>query len=447
MLVHLADRVLNRPLLVTPDKAQVVLQVLGGRIGVDTPMADRFEGDPFKRDENGRILRDADGFAVLAPYPVTAEGVAIISIVGSLVSRGAWIGASSGLVSYEGIKRQLKEVKADDKVKSVILDLHTPGGEVIGAFETADLVRELAAAKPTVALANGLAASAGYAIASGAREIVTIETGVTGSIGVVLLHADFSQMLANDGITPTLIFSGAHKVDGNPFEPLPDSVRADLQSEMDAVYGMFLATVASGRGQRLTAEAARATEARTFTGKAAVDAGLADRIGTFESVLADLSNARSGRTTATQTRSRPMPEDPKTPAEPEAHTESALTTAELAAAKEAGHAEGAKAATDRLATVLGADGIKGDGKRMSAALDLAVKSPAMSAEDVVSFVAGNVAPAEAPKAEGSADPAAYENERLANAGQAQPGGKPQARSGLSARITKQIEGMTASSAG
>lgn len=443
MLVHLADRVLNRPLLITPDKAQVVLQVLGGRIGVDAARADRFEGDPFKRDEEGRLVRDADGFVALAPYPVTAEGVAIISIVGSLVSRGAWIGANSGLVSYEGIKRQLKEVKADQRVKAVILDLHTPGGEVIGAFETAALVRELSAEKPTIAIANGLAASAGYVIASGAREIVAIETGVVGSIGVVLMHADFSRMLAADGITPTLIFAGAHKVDGNPFEPLPDTVRADLQTEMDAVYGLFLKTVEAGRGKRTTAEAARATEARTFTGKAAVDAGLADRIGTFESVLAELSSARQARPTPTQTRRRTMSEDTNTPSA----TPEAVSAAELEKAKASGATDGAKASTDRLAAVLGADGIKGDGKRMSAALDLAVKSPAMSAEDVVAFVAANVAPTAAAKAEDAADPAAYENERLATAGQAQPGGKPQAKSGLSARVTKQIEGMKASAAG
>jgi hypothetical protein len=58
--------------------------------------------------------------------------------------------------------------------------------------------------------------------------------------------------------------------------------------------------------------------------------------------------------------------------------------------KAEGIAEGAKAATDRFAAVLGAEGIKGDAARMSAAIDLAVKAPAMAAADVVSFVTGNV---------------------------------------------------------
>ncbi len=211
-LIHIADRVLNRPLLVTRDKAQVVLSVLAGRIGVNSPEASRFEGSSVVEDENGARRS--------VPYRVTREGVGIITVTGSLVNRGAWIGASSGLTSYEGIGHQLKTVAADPSVRSVILDLHSPGGEAVGAFEVASLVRELSARKRTVAVVNGMAASAAYAIASGASEIVTTETGVSGSIGVVLLHADFSRQLDREGITPTLIHAGAHKVDGNPFEPL-----------------------------------------------------------------------------------------------------------------------------------------------------------------------------------------------------------------------------------
>lgn len=296
-LIHVADRVLNRPLLITPEKATIILQVLSGRIGLSGPEANRFEGDqPIQTDEDGNVVRSPiTGLPKLKPYRL-AGNVGIVSIVGSLVNRGAWVGASSGLVSYEGIQTQLKAVAADPKAESIILDIQSPGGEAVGAFETASMVRSIASEKRVVAVVNGMAASAAYAIASGASEIVTIETGVVGSIGVVLLHADYSQMLAEEGIKPTLIFAGAHKVDGNPYEPLPESVRADLQAEVDAFYKAFLTAVAAGRGPRLTADMAHATEARTLIGQAAVDAGLADAVGTFESVLEDLTSSapRSG---------------------------------------------------------------------------------------------------------------------------------------------------------
>lgn len=289
VLLHVADRVLNTPLLVSKDKAETILSVLAGRIGVNAPEASQFVGT----DRRGS-----------KPYR-TAKGVGIITITGSLVNRGAWVGASSGLTSYEGIGHQLKGALTDPLVKSVILDIHSPGGEAVGAFEVASQVRDLAAKKRTVAIVNGMAASAAYAIASGASEIVTTETGVSGSIGVVLLHADFSRQLEKDGITATLIHAGAHKVDGNPYEPLPDDVRADLQREVDAFQSVFLKTVAKGRGTRLTADAARRTEARTYIGQQAVDAGLADKVGTFEAVLKDLSS----RSTKAQAPVRRMSQD------------------------------------------------------------------------------------------------------------------------------------------
>ena len=285
-LAHIADQLLNRPLLVTPDKAQVIMAVLAGRIGVEGADASRFEGSP--------IVADGGGKMGVRPYNV-AGGVAVITITGSLVNRGAWVGANSGLTSYEGIQHQLKTAAADPAVKAIILDLHTTGGQATGAFETAAMVRQVAATKPVVALVAGMAASAGYAIASGATEIVTTETGISGSIGVVFLHADFSKQLAKDGVTPTLIIAGAHKADGNPFEPLSKEVRAGFQEEVDGLYSLFLATVARGRGARFDAAAARSTEARVFMGEKAVAVGLADRMGTFESVLAELQAGRNLR--------------------------------------------------------------------------------------------------------------------------------------------------------
>ena len=282
-LARLADLVLNQPLLLTPDKAEVIAAVLAGRIGLDNPNLSRFEGSSVTVDDQGRAQR--------RPFNVTADGIAIITITGSLVNRGAWVGASSGLTSYEGIQYQLKQADSAGEVRAIVLDIHSPGGEAIGAFETAAMVRDIATRKTVVAVVNGMAASGGYAIASGATDIVTTSSGVSGSIGVISLHIDASAQLEQDGLKPTLIIAGSHKADGNPFGPLPDDVRASFQARVDGIYADFLSTVAAGRGDRLTVEMARATEARIYIGQQAVDVGLADRVGTFESVLADLTRA------------------------------------------------------------------------------------------------------------------------------------------------------------
>lgn len=402
MLARIADRALNRPLLLTPEKAQVILSVLGGRIGVDGPSADRFEGDQIERDEKGDPVRDSWGDPKRAKFATLDERTAVISTVGSLVNRGAWIGANSGLVSYEGIKSQLKAAQAAAHIDTIILDIDSPGGEAIGAFEVADMVRSVRETKTVIALTNGMACSAAYAMASGATRIVTTPSGVSGSIGVVLLHADFSQHLQKEGIKPTLIFAGNHKVDGNPFEPLSNDVSARLTAEVNEFYELFLTNVAEGRGERLDAAAARATQAQSFMGEQAVANGLADSIGTFESVRDELSRARIGRSTS-QPRRTLMSETPGAPA---AETNAGITTEEHTQAVVAARTEGAQAATQRLSTILGSNGIAGNAQRMSAALDLATESPNMAVDAVVRFASQVSA---APEASKEPSPAALEN--------------------------------------
>lgn len=399
LLWRIAERAVNRPLLIHPHKAAIIADVLAGRIGLDAselaPEASRFEGERIERDVSGRPLR-------MLPYSVS-EGVGIISAVGTMVNRGAWIGANSGLVSYEGVKFQVAQAAADPNVHAILLDLESPGGEAVGAFEAAAAVREAAAAKPVVAVVNGMAASAAYAIASAATRIVTTETGVSGSIGVVLLHADYSQRLEAEGVKPTLIFAGDHKVDGNPYEPLSDEVRSDLQAEVDSFYARFLDTVAAGRGRRLTARAARGTQARTFIGQEAVNAGLADEVGSFESALAALKRKYRGSVRSTA-RGTKMENETNTPAA------AGFTQADLDRAR----ADGEAAAYGRMSSVMALDASKG---RERAALELAISAPGMSADQIGSFIEANVAVASSFDARADANPV---NAIGAHSGNAEP---------------------------
>ncbi len=285
-LHHLADRLLNTPLLIHPAKAEVLLAVLAGRIGLDGDLgigagihATRFVGSARRESGRSALTR-------------ATNGVAIVPVLDTLVNRGAWLDSRSGLTSYEGIGAQIRDAAADPEVHAILLDISSPGGEAAGMSGVADLIWTIRQTKPVLAFVNDMAASAAYGIASAADEIVVSPTSILGSIGVVMIHADRSGELAAQGIKPTLIFAGNHKVDGNPFEPLSDAVRADLQARVDAHYDQFVGLVTAGRGDRLTVDAARATEARTFIGAEAVAHGLADRIATFDEVLAGLSRRR-----------------------------------------------------------------------------------------------------------------------------------------------------------
>jgi signal peptide peptidase SppA len=377
--------------------------VLDGRIGIDAAvLADRPAAEEGASDMRPEASRFVGEYVPVdperpngkrKPYRMTPEGVAIIPVIGSLVNRGGWLDAMSGVTSYESIKNAVSSAAADDDVASILLDIDSPGGEAVGAFETADAVRDAAALKPLVASVTGLCCSAAFAIASGAPRIVVSASSLAGSIGVVMMHADHSHRLHDAGIVPTLIYSGAHKVDGNPLEKLTDDVKANLKAEIDRFYDLFVGTVAQGR-PGMTNDTIRATEARTFIGADAVAAGLADAVGSFESVLADLTGGASRFSNAAGS-ARNGKRTMKTYTEAEYNTAVAAartegvtegkTEATAEAAKAAGTAatSAATAERDRVKAILGLEEAKG---REAAASHLAT-STAMSADDAKALLA------------------------------------------------------------
>lgn len=284
---RIAQRAFNTPLLMHPGKAVAALSAIGARIvpgGVDFD-ADAepvqhvaFEGGRPSMGRIGDRLGRAFDREGRPPFDMI-DNVAVIPIEGTLVHKGAYVGSSSGETSYQGLQSQILRAIRSDQVKGVAFEVDSYGGEVAGAFETADMIAALSKLKPTIAILTDFAYSAGYLMAAAARQIVMPETGGAGSIGVVTMHADFSAAMEQKGIKVTLLHSGAHKIDGNQFEPLPEEVRATIQTELDAVRTQFAAHVGRYRGARLTATAALATEAATFRGSEAVAAGLADAVG------------------------------------------------------------------------------------------------------------------------------------------------------------------------
>lgn len=266
MLPHLASRLFGTPLLVHRAKLDVILAVMGERLGVAPPLAD--------------LALPAPKSATTAP-----TGIAVIPILGTLVKRSLGMEAASGLTSYSEIAAMLDAAVADPMVSGILLDIDSPGGEASGSFELARRVREAAAIKPIWAVANDAAYSAAYAIAASAQRLFVTETGGVGSIGVIALHVDQSIKDATDGYRYTAITAGAHKNDYSPHEPLSDAAKSELQSEVDRLYAIFTEHVAAMRG--LDLDAVRATEAGLFFGANAVVQGLADGIQTLDATLTE----------------------------------------------------------------------------------------------------------------------------------------------------------------
>ena len=278
-MTYLASRLFGTPLLIHRPKLEVILSVVGQRLGMaDVPPLPAMDMTAFQRP-----------VAAAAP-----EGIAVIPIHGSLVKRSLGMEAASGLTSYSEIATMLDTATADPLVGGILLDIDSPGGEASGSFEMARRVREVAAVKPVWAVANDAAYSAAYAIAASAQRLFVTETGGVGSIGVIALHVDQSVKDANAGYRFTAITAGAHKNDYSPHEPLSDAARTELQGEVDRLYAIFTEHVAAMRG--LDADTVRATEAGLYFGSNAVVQGLADGVQTLETTLSQFHqfiNARN----------------------------------------------------------------------------------------------------------------------------------------------------------
>lgn len=299
-LPRIAARAFNEPLMYDAGKAAAFVEAFGERItghaleldGVEPLDRVAFQdGRPSMGRLGDRLGRVYDKYEML-PFDVVDGGIAVIAIEGTLVHKGAFVGQTSGDTSYQGIQTQVSRAAKSDKVKAVVFEVDSFGGEVAGAFETADMIHALSQAKPTVAILTDFALSAGYLMASAARTIVMPEYGRAGSIGVIRMHVDYERKLENEGVKVTLISAGKHKAAGNAFERLPAELAARWQAEVEKARETFAAHVGRYRGKRMSAKQAMDTEADHFQGAESVRLGLADAISSgndaFAAFVADI---------------------------------------------------------------------------------------------------------------------------------------------------------------
>lgn len=273
----------KNPLLIDPEQVNFVASALA-KLSADAAAAEGFESvsaadDFWGAPEQGREHP-------YRPYAVS-NGVLQIPVQGVLLNRfsyafGRWA------TGYTYIEKALARGLADPNVRAIALVVDSPGGDVAGNFELAEKIYDGRNAKPIRAFAADHAYSAAYSLAAAASEVVVTRSGGTGSIGVVTAHMDVSEAMANYGVKITFIFAGKHKVDGNPYEPLPEAVKDRIQSRIDRIYGVFVSSVAKHRD--MEEGDVRGTEALTYDATDSISEGLADRVGALEEELVVFAN-------------------------------------------------------------------------------------------------------------------------------------------------------------
>lgn len=293
-LPHLATRIFDTPLLIAPQKLEVILAALAPRLGIEAPPV------------SAAVSVER---ASRKPYEVTPDGIAIIPVEGTLVHKTRGIDALSGLRSYVDIQQEIEDAATDPTIKGILLEIDSPGGEVAGAFDVADTVYSARATKPLIAVANNDAFSAAYLLASAAQRIYVSRTSGVGSVGVIVSHLDVSGNDEKMGYRYTIVSAGARKADFNPHAPLSEEAKIVLEGEIARTYGLLVNTVARNRG--LPEAAVRGTEAGLFFGSDALNVKFADRLGTRQDALADLRAVIAPAGVSIQTQGRTsMHEEP-----------------------------------------------------------------------------------------------------------------------------------------
>jgi capsid assembly protease len=220
--------------------------------------------------------------------------VAVVPVYGVITPKADMFTQMSGGTSVDRLQAMFRDAMSDSSVQAVVLDVDSPGGQVDLVPELAADMRSFRGRKPVVAVANTLAASAAYWLAAQADEVVVTPSGSVGSIGVFAAHDDVSAMQEKLGVKTTLVSAGKYKTEGNPFEPLDEAARGQIQALVDEAYGMFVSDVAKGR--RVSVDMVRSGfgEGRLVTAKGAVNAGMADRVDTLEATIRRLSRPPRG---------------------------------------------------------------------------------------------------------------------------------------------------------
>lgn len=214
------------------------------------------------------------------------DGVATIPVRGPIFRYANVFTALSGAVSLDTLARDFAAAVDNPGVKAIVLDMDTPGGMAAGIAEFAAQVRAATDIKPVVAYVGNLCASAGYWIAAAASEIVMAKTADVGSIGVVRVWQG-----GGAGAAKTIEFVSSQSPNKR-LDPTTEAGRAAVQANVDKLAEIFIGDVAAFRGVDRDTVATDFGRGGLLLGADAVAAGMADRLGSYEGVVAELAASR-----------------------------------------------------------------------------------------------------------------------------------------------------------
>jgi protease-4 len=197
-----------------------------------------------------------------------------------------------GFVGDQTANLKLFDDIAKSPAKAVLVEINSPGGTTSGGEALYDGLRKLSASKPTVAVIDGLGASAAYMAAIGTDHIVARRSALVGSIGVLVQYPNVSKLLETIGVNVESVKSSPLKAAPDGMTPTSPEARAALASVVNDTYGWFKDLV-KDRRKYDDAGLAAVSDGRIFTGKQALDLKLIDEMGDENTAITWLNANKS----------------------------------------------------------------------------------------------------------------------------------------------------------
>ncbi|MEY2466934.1 MAG: protease [Verrucomicrobiota bacterium] len=228
---------------------------------------------------------------ILEDNDASSKIIAVVDVTGIISSRPIDQG---GFTMVDLIKAQLKNAAEDKRVKSVILKVDSPGGEVLASDEISEIIKDFqngakgSRGKPVIVSMGNLAASGGYYISAPCRWIVANKLTITGSIGVIMHGYNYRGLMDKIGLAPEVYKSGKFKdmLSGSRKpEEIPPEERAMVQALINEVYGQFKTVVSDGRKDALAAGWEEYADGRVLSGTEAKKLGFVDQLGNFDDAV------------------------------------------------------------------------------------------------------------------------------------------------------------------
>src|SRR5436189_866154 len=202
----------------------------------------------------------------------------------------------------DDMRAALQQARDDDRVKAIVLEVDSPGGEVTASDAIYSALVKARARKPVVIYMDSLAASGGYYVSCGGKFLMASETTITGSIGVIIQTLNYEQLFNKVGLASVIFKSGKFKDMLNGARPITPEERELVQNFIMKTYDKFLGIVANERN--LPADQLRNTiaDGRILSGKEAFEHKLIDGLGELDDAFhkaKELGKARDAKVVRT----------------------------------------------------------------------------------------------------------------------------------------------------